>query len=163
MNADPDTMRYFERPLTEQETAAAITRYQLGLTNNRFGFMVAELEASGDFVGIIGMAPIGDVTKAAIPGHPGVEIGWRVRADYWGQGLAPEGAAACLYYAWDKLNLDEVAAITYEGNMPSRRVMEKIGMTRDPDGDFIHPAVSAGHPIAAHVLYKIYNPNRTQN
>lgn len=163
MNADPHTMRYFERPLTQEETEAAITRYQLGLTDHKFGFVVAELEASGDFVGIIGMAPLGETTRAVIPGHPQVEIGWRLRSQYWGLGLAPEGANACLHYAWDKLQLDELVAITFKGNQPSRRVMEKIGMVLDPEGDFIHPSVTEGHPLAAHVLYRIFNPNRQQN
>lgn len=163
MNADPNTMRYFERPLSQAETEAAITRYQTGLDTHKFGFIVAELEASGDFVGIIGLAPIGDNTRAVIPGNPGVEIGWRLRSDFWGQGLAPEGAAACLQYAWDKIDLDEVVALTVTDNMPSRRVMEKIGMVHDPEADFIHPAVTPGHQMAGHVLYRIFNPARRQN
>lgn len=163
MNADPHTMRYFERPLTPAETEAAITRYRRGLSDHKFGFIVAELEATADFVGIIGLAPIGDATRAVIPGNPEIEIGWRLRSQYWGLGLAPEGATACLQFAWDKLELNELVAITYEGNQPSRRVMEKIGMVHDPAGNFIHPAVTAGHPIGAHVLYRIFNPNRQQN
>lgn len=163
MNADPHTMRYFERPLRPEETAAAIVRYQAGLVDHKFGFIVAELEETGDFVGIIGLGAIGDETRAAIPGHPPVEIGWRLRSQYWGQGLAPEGAAACLQYAWEKLDMDEVVAITFKGNAPSRRVMEKIGMTYDPQGDFIHPALTRGHPLSEHVLYRSFNPGRTQN
>ncbi len=40
-------------------------------------------------------------------------------------------------------------------NTPSRAVMERIGMTRDPSGDFEHPAVPPGHPLRPHVLYRI--------
>ena len=39
--------------------------------------------------------------------------------------------------------------------MRSRRVMEKIGMTYDPDGDFLHPALRPDHKLARHVLYRI--------
>jgi RimJ/RimL family protein N-acetyltransferase len=51
-----------------------------------------------------------------------------------------------------------VVAITYEGNWPSRRVMEKIGMTYDPRADFQHPDVPPGHKVRPHVLYRIANP-----
>jgi RimJ/RimL family protein N-acetyltransferase len=40
-------------------------------------------------------------------------------------------------------------------NLPSRRVMERLSMTRDEQADFDHPAVSAGHPLQRHVLYRI--------
>ena len=36
--------------------------------------------------------------------------------------------------------------------------MEKIGMSRDPDGDFQHPALPVDHRIRPHVLYRISNP-----
>jgi hypothetical protein len=34
-------------------------------------------------------------------------------------------------------------------------VMEKIGMTRDPRDEFMHPNLPAGHKLAPHVLYRI--------
>jgi uroporphyrin-III C-methyltransferase len=45
-------------------------------------------------------------------------------------------------------------------NVRSRRVMEKIGMTHDPDGDFDHPVLPSGHPLQRHVLYRIARPSR---
>lgn len=163
INADAETMRYFEAPLTREQTAAAIVRYQDGLKEDGYGFLAAELVETGETVGIIGMRRYDEATRMAIPGHPKVEVGWRLRRDTWGQGLAPEGASACLAYAWEKLRLEEIVAITVVANQPSRRVMEKIGMTHDPDGDFDHPGVTPGHPVARHVLYRIKNPKLTVN
>jgi len=40
-------------------------------------------------------------------------------------------------------------------NVPSRRVMERLGMARDGQADFDHPGVSHGHPLQRHVLYRI--------
>jgi RimJ/RimL family protein N-acetyltransferase len=34
------------------------------------------------------------------------------------------------------------------------RVMERLGMTRDPADDFDNPYVAAGHPLRRHVLYR---------
>jgi hypothetical protein len=35
------------------------------------------------------------------------------------------------------------------------RVMEKIGMKRDIEGDFAHPELPADHPLSKHVLYRL--------
>jgi RimJ/RimL family protein N-acetyltransferase len=35
------------------------------------------------------------------------------------------------------------------------RVMERLGMTRDPRDDFEHPRIGVGHPLRPHVLYRI--------
>ena len=48
-------------------------------------------------------------------------------------------------------------AFTVPANVRSRRVMEKIGMTRNPADDFDHPRVPEGHSLRRHVLYRIEN------
>ncbi len=85
--------------------------------------------------------------------QPAVEIGWRLRASYWGQGLATEGAHAALQYAREICKLRQVVAITAPANLPSRRVMEKIGLTYRPELDFNNPRMPEGHPLRTHVLY----------
>lgn len=50
-----------------------------------------------------------------------------------------------------------VVAIFLKKLKRSRRVMEKLGMTRNPDEDFDHPSLSEGHPLRRHVLYRINN------
>ena len=47
------------------------------------------------------------------------------------------------------------ADATQPANMRSRRVMQRIGMTRDPADDFDHPRVPDGSPMKRHVLYRI--------
>jgi RimJ/RimL family protein N-acetyltransferase len=48
-----------------------------------------------------------------------------------------------------------VVSFTTAGNDRSRRVMERLGLRHDPADDFDHPGLPAGHPIRAHVLYRI--------
>ena len=64
---------------------------------------------------------------------PAVEIGWRLAFDYWGRGLATEGARAVhrlrISKSWASSNL---VSFTVPENLRSRRVMEKLGMTHDP-------------------------------
>ena len=60
-----------------------------------------------------------------------------------------------LEHAFAALGWDEVVAMTAVQNVRSERVMQRLGMTRDPKDDFDHPKVEAGHPLRRHVLYRI--------
>ena len=61
--------------------------------------------------------------------HNRQQIGWHVRRDLWGQGLATEAALACRDYGFDHLGLERLSALIHPENIASRRVAEKIGMT----------------------------------
>ena len=99
----------------------------------------------------------------AIVGHigfeahftPAVEIGWRLASVHWGKGYATEGARASLEAGFTRLGLAEIVSLTVPANTRSRRVMERIGMTRDPADDFDHPRLAEGDPLRRHVLYRI--------
>ena len=86
---------------------------------------------------------------------PAVEIGWRLAGAHWGRGYATEGARAALEAGFTQLGLSEIVAMTVPANARSRRVMERIGMTRDPADDFDHPRLADGDPLRRHVLYRI--------
>ena len=60
---------------------------------------------------------------------PAIEIGWRLARRSWGQGLASEAAAAVVNHAFTALGLPALVSFTAEWNRPSRRVMEKCGLT----------------------------------
>ena len=62
-------------------------------------------------------------------GWPGIEVGWMVDADRWGQGYATEAGLAAVDVAFDRLQLDELVSVTLPSNTASRRVMEKVGLT----------------------------------
>ncbi|TNE63297.1 MAG: N-acetyltransferase [Alphaproteobacteria bacterium] len=151
LNADPEVMRYFPAVQTCDESDASVDRVMAGIMARGYGFWAVELKATGKFIGFIGVQDAPDY----LPCAPAFEIGWRLARGTWGQGLAPEGARACLAYAFSALKADEVIAITAAINLPSRRVMEKIGMTQVVDGDFEHPKVPDGHAVRHHVLYRV--------
>lgn len=155
---DAAVRRYFPSVLAAAEAKEGLERIIAAQRDNGFHFLAAELKPTGAFAGLIGLARIPEATKTAIPSHPEIEIGWLLCQRYWGQGLAPEGAKACLAYAWDTLHAPEIVAFTARVNRPSQRVMEKIGMRRTHQDDFIHPGVPQGHALAPHVLYRIPAP-----
>lgn len=152
--ADPEVMRFYPRPRTREEANDWIDANIAGLEKGTGHFLAAERKSDGAFIGLIGTSEF----DFDLPGHPKREVGWVLGKDYWGHGYAPEGARASLAHAFDVLGVPEVVAFTYRGNLPSRRVMEKLGMTRDPADDFDHPRIAEGDPIRPHVLYRIAKP-----
>ena len=74
-------------------------------------------------------------------------------------GFATEAARGWLDHGFGVLGLAEVVAYTSTINTPSERVMQRIGMTRDPARDFDHPKLPEGHPLRPHIVYSILNPN----
>jgi len=54
-------------------------------------------------------------------------------------------------YGRSELGIDEFYSFTATVNIPSERVMQKIGMVKQ--GEFDHPNVPAGHKLQRHVLY----------
>ena len=59
------------------------------------------------------------------------EVGWVLHRHYHGQGYATEAAAALLRYGFETLRLHRVIATCQPQNVPSYRVMEKLGMRRE--------------------------------
>lgn len=151
LNADSDVMRFFPATMSEQETTAMVERITQHIDTYGFGFWAAELKETGEFIGFIGMHHV----TQELPFCPTVEIGWRLDKAFWGKGYAPEGARACLAYAFSHLKLAEIVSFTAAVNKPSIRVMEKIGLTRDRGGDFEHPSVMEGSELRSHVLFRM--------
>lgn len=150
MNSDPRVMEYFPALLSREQSDSLVDRVEAHFAQHGFGPFAAEVRESGGFAGFIGLS----VPAFEARFTPCVEIGWRLDAAYWGRGLATEGARAVMNHGFETLELREIVSFTMPGNVRSRRVMEKLGMTRDPADDFDHPGMPAGHPMQRHVLYR---------
>ena len=151
INADPTVMEYFPSLLTRSESDSLAERIEDGLSVENFGFWAAELRSTSKFIGFIGL----NTPSFTAAFTPCVEIGWRLAAAHWGQGLATEGARAAAHYAFATLKIPELVAFTVPGNLRSRRVMEKLGMSHNPRHDFDHPHLPEGHSLRRHVLYRL--------
>ena len=100
-----------------------------------------------------GVVALQDVPFEA-PFTPAREVGWRFAYDHWGHGYATEGARAALDFAFERLGWHEVVAFTAALNLRSQKVMERLGMTHDPNDDFDHPRIPEGDPLRRHLLYR---------
>ena len=150
LNADLRVMEHFPALLTPAESREMIDRIEAHFVRYGFGLWAVELRATGDFTGFVGL----NVPTFDAPFTPCVEIGWRLAPEFWGHGLATEGARAVLHHAFVDLALPEIVAFTVPANHRSRSVMEKLSMTHNPADDFDHPRLPNGHPLRRHVLYR---------
>jgi RimJ/RimL family protein N-acetyltransferase len=152
LNADPRVMEFMPRQLAPEASDDMIVRIEQHFDRHGFGLFAAELIAEKAFLGFIGLS------VPAFDAHfmPAVEIGWRLAAEYWGQGLATEGARAVARHAFETAGLASLVSFTVPQNLRSRRVMEKLGMAHDPSDDFDHPRLPEGHPLRRHVLYRLH-------
>lgn len=151
INADPRVMEYFPSTRTRAESDASADAIQAHFDEHGFGFWVVEVKGGASFAGLVGL----NVMTIDAPFVPAVEVGWRLGFEHWGRGYATEAARASCDYAFGVRDLDEVVAVTATTNLPSRRVMEKLGMTCDRAEDFDHPNVPVGSPLRRHVLYRL--------
>jgi RimJ/RimL family protein N-acetyltransferase len=87
------------------------------------GFWAAELRTDGAFAGWFHLRP----ASGAPTDEP--ELGYRLRSEVWGRGLATEGARALVDLAFSTLGARRVVAETLAVHAASRRVMEKAGLT----------------------------------
>ena len=103
-----------------------------------FGFMLVQHKRTGMLIGKCGLMRIDqEIAPAALQGQ--LSIGWTLREDYWHQGYAFEVASATLEFAFSRHNAAAVFATTADRNVPSWRLMEKLGMVRRRELDFDDP------------------------
>jgi ribosomal-protein-alanine N-acetyltransferase len=76
---------------------------------------------------LVGMARIG----IDQPEHRGGDLGYGLRRDQWGRGIATEAAALLLDFGFSTLGLHRVFAYHDPANAASGRVMQKLGMQRE--------------------------------
>lgn len=154
MNADPLVMAHFPNPLTRTESDALAERIRRHFSEHGFGLWAVEALEDSSFAGFVGLAH----TRFSAHFTPCIDLGWRLARAYWGKGYAREAARAAINVGFECLGLRELVAFTVPENLRSRRVMDALGMRRDPAGDFDHPHVPKGHPLRRHVLYRLQSP-----
>jgi RimJ/RimL family protein N-acetyltransferase len=150
LSADPRVMEHFPSTYSRSQSEASLIRMRERLERDGYGWWPIEVKGGASFVGVIVLQEIPFVSHFT----PAMEVGWWLAYDHWGNGYATEGARAALAFAFGKLQRSEIVAITTPVNVRSQRVMQRLGMTRDPNDDFDNPYIAAGHPLRRHVLYR---------
>lgn len=98
-----------------------------------FSFLMMIEKASGELVGHCGIKRVDNPLAHNFGDH---EVGWLVREDRWRRGYAEEAMRAVLDWAFGRVGAPHVVALTSEANVPSWKLMERLGMARRSDLDF---------------------------
>jgi RimJ/RimL family protein N-acetyltransferase len=122
-------MRYLSgRAETLEETAASIERVKQCWLDFGYSWWSLIDKASGEIVGAACLQHLRqEVSARPDPSCP-LEIGWRLKREHWGQGLASEAARAIATHAFDSLNAPELYAVCDPANTASAKVMQGLGM-----------------------------------
>jgi len=142
ITCDAETMRYIARgePYDRDEAWRSLG-YLLGHWQMRgYGLWAAEEKQSGALIGRIGLY--------RPEGWPGLEVGWLVARERWGEGFATEGARVALDYAFTVLRAPRAISAIAPENAASIRVAEKLGLR------FAETRQIAGRSVS---IYEVFN------
>ncbi len=128
MQSDPETMRYMADGHCPDrgECAEAIEQLESHRCEHGFGIWAAELRATGELVGWVGLT-----TPEWLPEEmPAVEVGYLFDRAHWGTGLATEAAQRSLRFGFQELELASIIGIHQTANTASACVLAKLGMRK---------------------------------
>ena len=151
INQDQKVIEFLRGTLTMEQVNDFISAVNNHQDRHGYTLWAACLKETDELMGFIGL----NYTDWETSFTPAVEVGWRLGSQYWGKGYATEGAKASLEYGFKKCGLKEIVSFTVPTNVRSLRVMEKIGLNRDVNGDFFHPKLPVDHKLSHHVLYRL--------
>jgi RimJ/RimL family protein N-acetyltransferase len=116
-------------------------------------FWIVERKSDQQLLGFCGLKRINAPGAGAIRGE--FEVGWRLREDAWGQGIAKEAAVASIDLAFERFGARHVIALTVPGNAASQGLMKRLGMTRREDLDFVDQRFPADSEVNPAIVYRI--------
>lgn len=132
---EPEVMRFIDT--RGEDPSTWVEGYVAHQRLHDYGFWAVEDRVTGELIGEAGFGPLDGV-------GPELELGYLLRREAWGRGLATEVARVCMAAAFDGLGLEEVVAVVDVGNDASLRVLRKVG--------FAHERLREVHGRRQHVL-----------
>ena len=131
----PEVMTHLGGVQTSEEWNAAFTRVVGFQRDYGHTFWIVEDADGQEILGFCGIKRVNAPGAGDLTGRH--EIGWRLRPESWGKGLAKEAAIASLDLAFNEFDAPDVIATTLHANLPSQGLMKRLGMTRREDLDFV--------------------------
>ena len=124
LDSDSDVMKYITgKATTREEMVNVLIPRLLSYTDHRYGWgqWKTFTKDTGEFIGWFLIRLDKD--------HPNqVEIGWRLKKEFWGKGYGTEGALLFMEHSFNQDNVSHVFAIAHPDNTASHAIMEKIGL-----------------------------------
>jgi RimJ/RimL family protein N-acetyltransferase len=122
--------RYFPRPgplpleKVKEEIAGNLEHWK----EHSYGWWAVESLAGSGLIGWIGLRYLPETAETEVAGL--------LAEEFWGRGLAVEGAMEGLRYGFEELRLKTIIGLALPDNSRSRRVLEKLGMTYTGEAEY---------------------------
>ena len=126
MMGDDETMRWWDWPAFQDRAVVSdIVASQLAdVTEGVAVYWAVVLNASGAVVGSCDLSEIDNH-------HARAEVGFLFHRSHWGNGYAREAMQAVIVFAFEDLRLQRLWARIHAGNAASRRLLERLGFSRE--------------------------------
>ena len=151
---DPEVTRLFGGPFSASDIEGRLTREINHQESLGVQYWPIFLLDSGEFVGCCGLRPY----ASAEPGGTVYELGFHLRPEFWGRGLALEAAHAVVDHAFDTLSATSLFAGHHPDNAASARLLKKLGFRYDHDE--FYPPTGLNHPSYVLLASAIDRSNR---
>ena len=118
---DPEAMRFWNRPPIARLAVVEelVREQQAAMANGLCRYWTVMRE--GDAIGSLDLSLIENGSA---------ELGFLLRRDCWGMGLASEAVTAVIAHGFEQLGLTRLAAAAQTQNRAAARVLEKNGFAR---------------------------------
>lgn len=143
LNLDPEVIRFTYDPIRDSDHAREVLEKTILPQYNLYhhGRWAVHLKTMLGFLGWCGLK--------ARPERNEIDLGFRLKKEYWGNGYATEAAQASIKYGFEKLNMKRIIGRAIPENNKSLNVLKKCGM------QFVDKGMVDGYPA---ITYEIINP-----
>lgn len=149
----PAVMRHLGGLQTPDEWGAAFQRICSYQSEHGHTFWLIERRSDGELLGFCGLKRVNHPGAGPITGE--MEVGWRLREEAWGQGIAKEAAVAALDLAFGRFGASFVVALTVPRNEASQGLMKRLGMVRREELDFVDPRFDHPGDFNPAIVYRL--------
>jgi ribosomal-protein-alanine N-acetyltransferase len=125
MEQDPEVRRYVGgAPRTREVAEERFWNRAMQIVDDRLAMWACMLKATGDYIGRCGL-------YANVQGEDRIPreavLGYYLRPELWGKGLATEAARAFVRFGFGELKLSRIVSTVQEGNEASLHILKKLG------------------------------------
>lgn len=121
---DEKTMYAYEHGFSDEEVQQWLDKQINRYKNDGFGLWAMVLKENNKMIGQCGL------TIQDFNGKNVVEVGYLLNRNYWHKGYATRCAKACMDYAFNELNIEEVYSIIRDNNIASQNVAKRNGLKK---------------------------------
>lgn len=121
LHSDKEVMKYVREPDKNLAQTMKTIHDQMNFAaeNNGHGIWCAHIKTDNAFIGW------GYINHLEKNKEQPIEIGYRLKKDYWGRGFASEICGALTDFCFNKLNYQYLCAVTHLENIASQKVLLK--------------------------------------